>query len=151
MLKAGKTKGTEAEVSAAKTAVAEYIRDGLFRLGPTFVKLGQVISTRTDIVQKEYIEVLRDLQDNVPGFGGDRAVAIIEAELGKPIGELFDRSSYAPIAAASLGQVQVHKAVYNGQAVAVKVQRAGLKQELFDTDLKNLKVLAKLLDKFDPR
>ena len=148
VLKAGKTKGTEAEVSAAKTAVAEYIRDGLFRLGPTFVKLGQVISTRTDIVQKEYIEVLRDLQDNVPGFGGDRAVAIIEAELGKPIGELFDSFERTPIAAASLGQV--HKAVYNGQAVAVKVQRAGLK-ELFDTDLKNLKVLAKLLDKFDPK
>ena len=148
VVKAGKTKGTDAEVSAAKTAAAEFIRDGLFRLGPTFVKFGQVISTRTDVVEKEYIEVLKDLQDKVPGFGGDRAIAIIEGEFGKPIGEIFDSFEREPIAAASLGQV--HKAVYKGKPVAVKVQRAGLKA-LFDTDLKNLKVLAKLLDKFDPK
>ena len=135
-------------MSAAKTAAGEFIRDGLFRLGPTFVKLGQVISTRTDILDKEYIEVLRDLQDNVPGFGGDRAISIIEEELGKPIGQLFDSFEKEPIAAASLGQV--HRAVYNGKPVAVKVQRAGLK-ELFDTDLKNLKKLSVLLDKFDPK
>jgi len=84
----------------------------------------------------------------VPGFGGDRAIAIIEAELGKPIGEVFESFDKEPIAAASLGQV--HRAVYKGTPVAVKVQRAGLK-ELFDTDLKNLKVLVKLLDKFDPK
>lgn len=84
----------------------------------------------------------------VPGFGGERAIAIIEAELGKPIGEVFESFDPTPIAAASLGQV--HTAVYKGQKVAIKVQRAGLK-ELFDTDLKNLKVLVKLLDKFDPK
>lgn len=56
VVKAGKTKGTDEEVSAAKTAAAEFIRDGLFRLGPTFVKFGQVISTRTDVVEKEYAE-----------------------------------------------------------------------------------------------
>jgi len=148
VVKAGKTQGTDAEISAAKTAAAEFIRDGLFTLGPTFVKFGQVISTRTDVVEKEYIEVLKDLQDKVPGFGGDRAVAIIEDEFGKPISELFDSFEKTPIAAASLGQV--HRAVYKGKPAAVKVQRAGLKQ-LFDTDLKNLKVLAKLLDKFDPK
>merc|ERR1719298_62834 len=148
VLKAKKTKGTDEEVSAAKTAAAEFIRDGLFRLGPTFVKFGQVISTRTDVVEKEYIEVLKDLQDKVPGFGGDRAVAIIEEEFGQPISELFDSFETTPIAAASLGQV--HRAVYKGKPAAVKVQRAGLKQ-LFDTDLKNLKVLVKLLDKFDPK
>merc|ERR1719454_2758705 len=69
-VKAGKGKGSDAEVSAAKTAAAIFIRDGLFKLGPTFVKLGQVISTRTDVVEKEYIAVLKDLQDKVPGFGG---------------------------------------------------------------------------------
>ncbi|KAL1527165.1 hypothetical protein AB1Y20_015845 [Prymnesium parvum] len=149
VVKAAKTKGSEEEVSAAKTAAAEFIRDGLFRLGPTFVKLGQVISTRTDVLEKEYIDVLKDLQDNVPGFGGDKAVAIIEKELGKPIGEIFATFDKKPMAAASLGQV--HRATLkNGQQVAVKVQRAGLK-ELFDTDLKNLKVLVKLLDKFDPK
>jgi len=148
VLKAGKTKGGDEAVSAAKTEAAEFIRDGLFRLGPTFVKLGQVISTRTDVLDKEYIDVLKDLQDNVPGFGGDKAVAIIEAELGAPIDTLFDSFERTPMAAASLGQV--HRAVYKGKPVAVKVQRAGLK-ELFDTDLKNLKVLVKLLDKFDPK
>ena len=150
VVKAGKAKGGDEAVSEAKTAAAEFIRDGLFRLGPTFVKLGQVISTRTDILDKEYIEVLRDLQDNVPGFGGDRAISIIETELGKPIDQIFDSGSFekTPIAAASLGQV--HRATYKGSPVAVKVQRAGLK-ELFDTDLKNLKVLVKLLDKFDPK
>ena len=136
VLKAGKTKGGDEAVSAAKTAAAIFIRDGLFRLGPTFVKFGQVISTRTDVLDKEYIDVLKDLQDNVPGFGGDRAVAIIEKELGKPINEVFETFDREPIAAASLGQV--HTATYKGQKVAVKVQRAGLK-ELFDTDLKNLK------------
>jgi len=148
VLKAGKTKGTEEDISTAKTKAAKFIRDGLFRLGPTFVKLGQVVSTRTDVVEKEYIGVLKDLQDNVPGFGGDKAMAILEKELGKPVSEIFDEFDPEPIAAASLGQV--HKAVYKGQPVAIKVQRAGLK-ELFDTDLKNLKVLVKLLDKFDPK
>lgn len=148
VLKAGKTKGGDEAVSAAKTAAAIFIRDGLFRLGPTFVKFGQVISTRTDVLDKEYIDVLKDLQDNVPGFGGDRAVAIIEEELGKPIGEIFETFDREPIAAASLGQV--HTATYKGQKVAVKVQRAGLKA-LFDTDLQNLKKLAVLLDKFDPK
>jgi len=136
------------DLSAAKTTAAEFIRDGLFRLGPTFVKLGQVVSTREDLLEKEYIDVLKDLQDNVPGFGGERAKAIVAAELGKPIEQCFDSFETEPIAAASLGQV--HRAVYKGTPVAVKVQRAGLK-ELFDTDLKNLKVLAKLLDKFDPK
>jgi len=148
ILKARKAKGGPEAVSAAKTEAAEFIRDGLFTLGPTFVKLGQVISTRTDVVEKEYIDVLKDLQDNVPGFGGERAISIIEKELGKPIGEIFDTFESEPIAAASLGQV--HRATYQGKPVAVKVQRAGLK-ELFDTDLKNLKVLVKLLDKFDPK
>jgi len=139
---------TDEEISAQKTLAAEFIRDGLFQLGPTFVKLGQVVSTREDLLEKEYTEVLKDLQDNVPGFGGEKAKAIIAQELGKPVDEVFDSFETEPIAAASLGQV--HRAVYKGSPVAVKVQRAGLK-ELFDTDLKNLKVLVKLLDKFDPK
>jgi len=149
IVKARKSKGlSPEEVSAAKTAAAEFIRDGLFMLGPTFVKLGQVVSTREDLLEKEYTEVLKDLQDNVPGFGGEKAKAIVSQELGKPLEEVFDSFETEPIAAASLGQV--HRAVYKGEPVAVKVQRAGLK-ELFDTDLKNLKVLVKLLDQFDPK
>lgn len=134
--------------SADKTAAAELIRDSLLTLGPTFVKLGQVISTRTDVLSPEYITVLKSLQDDVPGFSGERAKSIVEAELRRPLNEVFQDFSDAPIAAASLGQV--HTAMYKGKKVAIKVQRAGLK-ELFDVDLKNLKKLATLLDKFDPK
>ena len=69
----------------------------------------QVVSTRTDVLEKEYIDVLKDLQDNVPGFGGDRAVQIIEKELGRPISQVFDSFEKEPIAAASLGQVRARE------------------------------------------
>ena len=85
-------------------------------------------------------QVLRDLQDNVPGFGGAKAMEIVGRELGAPVEEVFDSFEEEPIAAASLGQV--HRAVYKGMPVAVKVQRAGVR-ELFDTDLKNLKAPAR--------
>ena len=136
------------EISKAKVEAATFIRDGLLRLGPTFVKLGQVVSTRTDVLPKEYTDVLKTLQDDVPGFSGKRAKDIVSRELGKPCEEVFKNFSEEPIAAASLGQV--HTAIYKGKKVAIKVQRAGLK-ELFDVDLKNLKKLAELLDKFDPK
>jgi len=139
---------SEEEINAAKTEAANFITDGLLRLGPTFVKLGQVVSTRTDVLSAEYINVLKNLQDNVPGFSGARAKEIISKELGRPCDEVFTDFSEKPLAAASLGQV--HTAMYNGKKVAVKVQRANLK-ELFDVDLKNLKKLAVLLDKFDPK
>ena len=77
-----------------------------------------------------------------------RAKEIVSKELGRPCDEIFEDFSDEPLKAASLGQV--HTAMYKGQKVAVKVQRAGLK-ELFDTDLQNLKKLAVLLDKFDPK
>lgn len=137
------------EKKAASTAAAEFIRDSLVRLGPTFVKLGQVISTRTDVISPAYIDVLKTLQDDVPGFSGARAKDIVARELGvKSVDDLFTDFSDRPLAAASLGQV--HTAFLNGSKVAIKVQRAGLK-ELFDVDLKNLKTLAVLLDQFDPK
>lgn len=145
MAKAG---ASEEEVSAARIDAATFIRDGLLRLGPTFVKLGQVVSTRTDVLPTEYTNVLKTLQDDVPGFSGKRAKEIVTKELGKPCDEVFKDFSAEPLAAASLGQV--HTATYKGKKVAIKVQRAGLK-ELFDVDLKNLKKLAELLDKFDPK
>jgi len=144
-----KAKGaTEEEMKQAQVKAAEYIRDGLLQLGPSFVKLGQVASTRTDVLPETYTEVLKTLTDEVPGFSGKRAKEIVSKELGRPFDEIFQDFSPEPLKAASLGQV--HTAYYKGKKVAIKVQRAGLK-ELFDIDLKNLKKLAVLLDKFDPK
>jgi predicted unusual protein kinase regulating ubiquinone biosynthesis (AarF/ABC1/UbiB family) len=127
---------SEAEVKEAQIAAAEFIRDGLLDLGPSFVKLGQVMSTRTDVLPTTYTDVLKTLTDEVPGFDGKRAKEIVSKELGRPCDEVFKNFSRQPVKAASLGQV--HTATYNGRKVAIKVQRAGLK-ELFDLDLKNLK------------
>jgi len=141
-------KGDPAIYSQAQTKIAILLRDKLLELGPTFIKLGQLLSTRIDVLPKEYIDALAILQDQVPGFPGDLAVQIIEEQLGKPIDQLYDTFSRTPLAAASLGQV--HEATLNGKKLAVKIQRQGLKR-LFDMDLKNIKVLAIILDKLDPK
>eukprot|EP00586_Coscinodiscus_wailesii_P011246 CAMPEP_0172498520 /NCGR_PEP_ID=MMETSP1066-20121228/113482_1 /TAXON_ID=671091 /ORGANISM="Coscinodiscus wailesii, Strain CCMP2513" /LENGTH=786 /DNA_ID=CAMNT_0013271815 /DNA_START=18 /DNA_END=2378 /DNA_ORIENTATION=- len=146
--KLAKKGASDEEIALAKREAALFLRDGLLVLGPTFVKLGQVLSTRTDVLPVEWTEVLKTLQDDVPGFSGARAKAIVSEELGKDCDSVFDDFSSEPLAAASLGQV--HTAYYKGEKVAIKVQRAGLKK-LFDVDLKNLKKLAELLDKFDPK
>lgn len=106
------------------------------------------MSTRTDVLPKAYTDTLKTLTDDVPGFDGVRAKEIVSKELGRPCDQVFKDFSAKPLKAASLGQV--HTATYNGKKVAIKVQRAGLK-ELFDIDLKNLERLAALLDKFDPK
>ena len=137
--------------SEDKTAAATFARDKLLTLGPTFVKLGQVLSTRTDVLPPEYIDVLKSLQDDVPAFSGEKAKAIVAAELGvDDVSEVFSAFGDEPIAAASLGQVHLGTLKKTGQRVAVKVQRAGLR-ELFATDLKNLRKLCELLDKLDPK
>ncbi|MCO5610145.1 hypothetical protein L7F22_064380 [Adiantum nelumboides] len=125
---------------ARRRKTASWVREKILQLGPTFIKLGQLSSTRSDLFPIEFVEELSKLQDRVPAFSGDKAIAFIEKELNQPLNALFMLFEQQPIAAASLGQV--HRAVLlNGEKVAVKIQRPGLKK-LFDIDLSNLKKIA---------
>jgi predicted unusual protein kinase regulating ubiquinone biosynthesis (AarF/ABC1/UbiB family) len=101
----------------------------LVDLGPAFIKAGQALSTRPDIVPPVLLEELSQLQDQLPGFDSNLAMACIEEDLGAPVDDLFDELEREPISAASLGQV--HRGVLkNGQKVAVKVQRPGLREQI---------------------
>ena len=116
---------------------AIWIRETFLDLGPTFIKLGQLFSTRADLFPIEYVEELSKLQDRVPAFSYEQVQEIVLADLGKPITELFRTFDPIPLAAASLGQV--HRAqLHSGEEVVVKVQRPGLKQ-LFEIDLSILR------------
>lgn len=139
---------TEEQKLLRRKALAKWLKESILRLGPTFIKIGQQFSTRVDILAQEYVDQLSELQDQVPPFPSETAVAIVEEELGGPVDGIFDRFDYEPIAAASLGQV--HRAKLKGQEVVIKVQRPGLKS-LFDIDLKNLRVIAEYLQKVDPK
>lgn len=144
--------GKEGKTEEAKRlkieALAVWLRENLVQLGPTFIKAGQQFSTRVDVLSKEFIKELEQLQDNVPAFGIKAARQIVEEEFGMPIEQKFTYFEETPIAAASLGQV--HRARLGDEEVVVKVQRPGLKA-IFDIDLKNIRVLASLLQKLDPK
>ncbi|KAF8014957.1 hypothetical protein BT93_H0679 [Corymbia citriodora subsp. variegata] len=100
------------------------------RLGPTFVKIGQGLSTRPDLCPPEYLEELSELQDALPTFPDTEAFACIEKELGLTLDSIFSSISPSPIAAASLGQVYKARLKYSGQLVAVKVQRPGIEESI---------------------
>ncbi|XP_057972420.1 protein ACTIVITY OF BC1 COMPLEX KINASE 8, chloroplastic [Malania oleifera] len=139
---------TEEKKVQRRKDLAVWLKESILRLGPTFIKIGQQFSTRVDILPQEFVDQLSELQDQVPPFPSETSVSIVEEELGAPVGDIFERFDYEPIAAASLGQV--HRAKLGGQEVVVKVQRPGLKS-LFDIDLKNLRVIAEYLQKVDPK
>ncbi|WP_430639027.1 ABC1 kinase family protein [Haloferax volcanii] len=123
---------------------ADVLLESLLTLGPTFIKLGQLLSTRPDILPPEYIEVLGSLQDDVPAAPWDESKAVLEAELG-PVEEAFDAFDSDPISGASLGQVYV--AEYEGEKVAVKVRRPGI-EDLVEADLRVIRWSMPLLMRF---
>lgn len=102
------------------------LRNLLTRLGPTFIKVGQALSTRPDLIRKDFLAELVKLQDQLPPFDNALAYQIIETELDRSIGEIFRELSPRPVAAASLGQVY-HGHLVSGEEVAVKVQRPNLR------------------------
>ena len=131
---------SEEKLARRRQKQAVWIRESLLNLGPTFIKTGQLFSTRSDIFPVEYVYELSKLQDEVPAFSYEQAAGLIEKELGKPISTLYKSFDPIPLAAASLGQV--HKAqLHTGEEVVVKIQRPGLKK-LFTIDLEILKKIA---------
>ena len=101
------------------------LRQILTRLGPTYIKVGQALSTRPDLIRKDFLEELTQLQDSLPPFDHQLAMAIIERELDRDLSTAYREISPAPVAAASLGQVYRAK-LHSGEEVAVKVQRPNL-------------------------
>ncbi|MCZ8064347.1 MULTISPECIES: ABC1 kinase family protein [unclassified Microcystis] len=125
---------------------AKWLVDRLMNLGPTFIKIGQSLSTRADLIPLEYIEQLTQLQDRVPEFNSQEAIRVIETELGQPLDNLFASFSVSPLACASLGQV--HRAqLLSGEEVVIKVQRPNL-ERLFNLDFELLHRLTRWLNIF---
>jgi len=111
---------------------AERARLALQELGPTFIKLGQMLSMRPDLITPEFAEEFKKLQDRVPPCDFEEVKGVLEEELKAPLESRFSRFDPLPIAAASLAQV--HKAELNGEPVAVKVQRPGIRK-VIETDI----------------
>lgn len=127
---------------------AQWLVGTLLDLGPTFIKVGQALSTRADLLPLEYVQALGQLQDRVPAFSSDEAIALIESELGNSIHTLYRDFDHFPLAAASLGQV--HKArLHTGEDVVVKVQRPGL-ETLFNLDFEVLHRLVRFSQRYLP-
>ena len=135
--------------------LVERVRLTLESLGPTYIKFGQVMSTRPDLVPHEMLTELKRLQENVPPFSSEEAVERVEHELGRPVAELFASFDRTPLAAGSLGQV--HRAVhFDGTQLAVKIRRPGAVRNV-ERDLSLMHEIAVLIERhvaeariFDP-
>jgi len=131
-----------------RLTVAQRIRLALEELGPTFVKFGQVVSTRPDLVPAKIIEELERLQERVPPFDPDEAVRLVETQLAAPVDQLFASFERVPLAAGSLGQV--HRAVHlDGSPLAVKIRRPNVVRDV-ERDLSLMFELAELIERHVP-
>ncbi|WP_435074141.1 ABC1 kinase family protein [Halorubrum sp. HHNYT27] len=135
--------GREVDVETQRER-AGILLDILLTLGPTFIKLGQILSTRPDILPPAYIDVLEGLQDDVPPAPWRESKVVLEDELG-PVDETFDDFDREPISGASLGQV--YTARYEGNEVAVKVRRPGI-ESLVEADLRTIRWSIPLVKRF---
>ncbi len=132
------------ELNQEKQAV--WLKENLIELGPTFIKIGQSMGTRADLLPLPFVKALGELQDNVPSFPNAIAFARIEKELGKKISEIYQEFDIEPVAAASLGQVYRAK-LFTGEEVAVKVQRPNL-AGIIKGDIEILRKVAKFAERF---
>lgn len=125
---------------------ALWLKDRLIKLGPTFIKIGQSMGTRADLLPLPFVKELGTLVDSVPPFPNDIAFARIERELGRKISEVYAEFELEPVAAASLGQVYRAR-LHSGEEVAVKVQRPNL-QSTISGDIEILQKVAKFAERF---
>ncbi|OEY65661.1 ubiquinone biosynthesis regulatory protein kinase UbiB [Marinobacter sp. X15-166B] len=129
-----------------KLSRGDRLRRALEELGPVFVKFGQILSTRRDLLPDDMAEALRHLQDRVPPFPGEQATAIIEASLGASVAECFAEFDRTPMASASVAQVHA-ATMHDGRQVVVKVIRPGI-QRTIRQDLSLMYLMAHALEKY---
>lgn len=130
---------------AAARASPQRMVEAIEELGPTFIKFGQLLSTRSDLLPQDYIDELSKLQDTAPTIPIDQVKAVIREEMGRPVEEVYGTFIEEPLAAASLGQVHA-AALPDGTRVIVKVQRPGIRDSV-ERDLSVLYVLARFLER----
>src|SRR5690606_17996856 len=125
---------------------ALWLKEKLIELGPTFIKIGQSMGTRPDLMPLPFVIALGELQDDVPAFDNEIAFARIEKELGCKINEVYREFELQPVAAASLGQVYRAR-LHTGEEVAVKVQRPNLEATI-EGDLEILRKVTNFAERF---
>jgi predicted unusual protein kinase regulating ubiquinone biosynthesis (AarF/ABC1/UbiB family) len=138
--------GAEANKEINQEKQAVWLKENLIELGPTFIKIGQSMGTRADLLPLPFVKALGELQDSVPPFPNEIAFARIEKELGKKINEVYQEFDIEPVAAASLGQVYRAK-LFTGEEVAVKVQRPNL-AGIIKGDVEILRKVARFAERF---
>lgn len=147
----GKTETEDGKAQAKKVSVGERLRLVVTDLGPSFIKLGQIVSTRPDVIPADIIKELKKLQDDVPPVPFSDLKSHVEQELGAPISDIFEHFDESPLASASIGQV--HRARLRTPSgtedVVVKIQRPGIKN-VIERDLDLLYFIARALERSVP-